>query len=182
MNPQALIDIFHKRGAVKTGNFTLASGKQTDLYVDARVVVLSTEGILQVKKHIWRIAQREVLLFDTIGGMHTGADPIVGALLTNPKEKLNGFLWRKEPKAHGTQQEYEGSIPENAQILLLDDVATTGGSILKVADRLRQLHASIQIEAAIVVVDREEGAKEALAAQGIPLYSVLTRSQLIQSP
>lgn len=180
MNKQPLINIFHKRGAVKTGTFTLASGKETDLYVDARLVTLSTEGILLIKKHIWRLAQREVLIFNTVGGMHTGADPIVGALLTNPKEDLDGFLWRKEPKKYGTQQEYEGTIGEDATILLVDDVATSGGSLLKVAEKIRQLHSSIQIEAAIVVVDRDEGAKEALAAQGIPLFSVLTRSDLTQ--
>lgn len=175
-----LVEIFHRREAVKTGKFTLASGKETDFYVDARKVVLSTEGILQIKKQIWRITQREVLVFDTVGGMHTGADPIVGALLTNPKEPLNGFLWRKEVKKHGTQQEYEGTILPETTILLVDDVATSGGSLLEVAAKVRQLQPSVQIEAAIVVVDRQEGATEALAAQGIRLFSCLTRSQLVQ--
>jgi orotate phosphoribosyltransferase len=113
--------------------------------------------------------------------MHTGADPIVGALLTNNREPLNGFLWRKEIKEHGTKQEYEGTIPPNAKILLIDDVATTGGSLLKIINRIKQLRADVQIVAAFVIVDRQEGAFEALAAQGIPLFSCLTRSQLKKS-
>jgi orotate phosphoribosyltransferase len=179
---QALIDIFKKRDAVKVGKFLLASGRESDLYVDARKVVLSTEGLKLIRDQIWRIAQREVLIFDHIGGKQSGADPIVAALLTKPhktNDYLNGFLWRKEVKEHGTMQEYEGTILPNATILLIDDVATSGGSLLEVASKVRQLHSDIQIEAAIVVVDREEGAREALAAQGIPLFSCLTRSELV---
>jgi orotate phosphoribosyltransferase len=176
-----LIELFHKRGAVKTGSFRLASGKETDLYIDARRIVLSTEGILLIKKAMLRIIQKEVLIYDVIGGMHTGADPIVGALLTNTKDPAEAFLWRKEAKTHGTQQEYEGTIPTGEQnVLLIDDVATSGGSLLRVVEGLRQLHPGVQSEGAIVVVDREEGAKEALAAQGIRLFSCLTRSDLIQ--
>jgi orotate phosphoribosyltransferase len=178
---QHLYQIFMDREALKFGSFTLASGKKTDFYVDARKVTLCTEGASWIKRYFWYITQRHNIQFNTVGGMHTGADPIVGAILTNSKEHLEAFLWRKEVKTHGTKQVYEGTIPDNAKIILVDDVATTGGSLIKVMEGIKQHHAEAEIVAAYVVVDREEGATEALAKYGIPLYSCLKKSQLVVS-
>lgn len=175
-----LKQIFKKHEAIKWGDFILSSGKATDLYIDARKVVLCTEGISEIKRLFWRNVRKNMLTFDTIGGMQTGADAIVGSLLATKNEQLNGFLWRKEVKKHGTQQEYEGTLKPYSTIFLIDDVATSGRSLLKVAEKIRQLFDGIWIAGAFVIVDRQEGAEEALAAHDIPLYSCLTRSQLTQ--
>jgi orotate phosphoribosyltransferase len=178
-----LIQIFHKLNAVKQGNFTLASGKKSDFYVDARVVNLTAEGICCVNKYLNDLNCGN---YDTIGGMTIGADPIVCGLLTYafvlpPHKKLNSFLWRKEQKEHGLKRSYEGTILPNAKILLVDDVATSGSSLLEVYKQLMQLDLNVTVVAAFVVVDRQEGAKEALAAQGIPLFAMLTKQELLES-
>jgi orotate phosphoribosyltransferase len=181
--------VFERLEAVKHGEFTLSSGKVSDLYVDARKVTLCEDGVYEMLRHFYHLMRKNELKFDTIGGMHTGADPIVGAILADrfavntylSDKHLKAFLWRKEVKEHGTKQLYEGNLSANATILLIDDVATSGGSLLKVAEKVKQLYAGVRIVGAFVVVDREEGAKEALAAQGIPLFACLTRTELCKS-
>lgn len=181
-----LINLFKKLGAVKFGKFILTSGKESDIYIDARKVALNRIGLgLIVDGFIEIISDIEVetndkveFKFDTVGGLETGANVIVGGMLSQVFVE-NGFVWKKNVKTHGTKQQYEGTIGDTA--ILVDDVATSGGSFVQVIEGMKLLFPNVKIEAAFAVVDRQEGAKEALASLDVPLYSILTKQDLLDS-
>ena len=162
------------------GEFLLASGKRSDVYVDGRLFTLSAAGAALVAELLWeRIAPMKP---DAVGGMTLGADPIVGALLDHAGRKgidLAGFLVRKEPKGHGTKKTVEGPRPERdrPRVVVVEDTATTGGSSLKAVHRVREEWGA-EVVAAFVIVDREEGAAEAYAAEGVPFGALLTLAEL----
>ena len=169
-----------KRDAVKFGDFTLASGKKSDVYVDGRLFTLSSDGAALVAEVLWE--RMAPLSPDAIGGMTLGADPIVGATIAHAGrvgDTVAGFLVRKEPKGHGTKKCVEGPRPEIARprVLIVEDTATTGGSSLKAAHRVQE-EWNAEVIGAFVIVDRGEGASEAYAAEGIELHALLTLDDL----
>jgi orotate phosphoribosyltransferase len=166
--------------AVRFGEFTLASGAKSDVYVDGRLLTLSAEGSAVVAELLWE--KIEPLKLDAVGGMTMGADPIVGALVHLAGTRgspLGGFLVRKEPKGHGTKRSVEGPRPdaERPRVALVEDTTTTGFSTLKAVDRVRE-EWNADVVGVFCIVDREEGAVEAYAARGLVLTPLVRLSEL----
>jgi orotate phosphoribosyltransferase len=172
-----------KRDALKTGSFTLASGRSSHYYVDGRKVTLSAEGAAVIGAGVIDIlADRPDV--SAVGGLTMGADPIVGAALAvagaRGRDGLRGFLVRKEAKTHGTGKLVEGPLEPGATVAILDDVATTGESALRAADAVTAMGCTVAC--VIVVLDRLEGAAEAFAARAIAFRSLLTIRDLGVEP
>ena len=165
---------------VQTGEITLSSGKVTDFYFDGRLVSLEPEGSVLLARCLLDEAVR--LEVSAVGGLTSGADPLttgVGVLAYQTGVPLNLFYVRKEAKGHGMLRRIEGPpLPEGTRAALLDDVLTTGGSLLKARDALRE-DAGIEAACAIVVIDREEGGKERLEAEGLAVRSLFSRSDFL---
>ena len=172
--------------SVRTGTFTLASGKTSDLYIDCRVTTLDPVGANLVGEIGWAAVRerirREGLAIDATGGMTMGADPISLAIgmtsaRLHPDEALQVFTVRKEPKGHGRGKQIEGNFKEGDTIIVVDDVITTGGSTLKAIDAIEA--AGGKVAFALVLVDREEGGRQAIEARGIPVLALYSRSTLL---
>jgi len=144
-------------GAVKTGKFILSSGKESDFYIDCRKVTLHPAGAKLIAKII--LNKIKGLKVDAIGGLTLGADPITSSVVA--LSDLPGFIVRKQEKAHGTKQKIEGIIEPGLNVVIVEDVATTGASALQAIQAVEEI--GCKVVKVISVVDREEGAKEALA-------------------
>jgi len=157
---------------------TLSSGKESDYYIDARRVTLHPKGAYLCAKVILDMIKDIPL--QALGGPTIGADPLVGAIAAvsyQQNKPLNTFIIRKAPKPYGKQQQVEGPLlPKGAKVVIVDDVATTGKAFLQSLDVLRPM--GINVVKAVCIVDREEGASEALAAQGCELSSIFKVSAL----
>ena len=145
-----------KDRAVKIGEFTLSSGKKSNFYLDCRKVTLHPTGARLIGKII--LEKIKGLKVDAVGGLTLGADPIIGAVIT--LGDIPGFIVRKTAKEHGTQQKIEGLIEPGWNVLIVEDVATTGASALAAIAAAEA--AGAKVVKVISVVDREEGSTEAL--------------------
>lgn len=179
-----LIDLL-KRDALRTGTFTLASGRSSHFYVDGRKVTLSAEGAALIGAGVLdQLAGFPDVV--AVGGLTMGADPIVGATLAvagagaGGHESLRGFLVRKEAKGHGTGKLVEGPLDSGTTVVIVDDVATTGGSSLQAVDAVEKL--GCKVAAVIVVLDRLEGAADAFAARGLTFRALTTIRDLGVEP
>jgi orotate phosphoribosyltransferase len=172
--------------SVRTGEFTLASGAKSDLYIDCRVTALDPIGARLIGQQGWQAVrqriQAEGLEIDAIGGMTMGADPISLAVgmtsaMENPDEMIQVFNIRKEPKGHGRGKQIEGNFKSGDSVVVVDDVITTGGSTLQAIDVIEAAGGVVKF--ALVLVDREEGGRAAIEARGIPVVSLYSRSTLL---
>jgi len=165
-----------KDHAYHEGTITLSSGKTSHYYIDARAITLHPEGACLVGRIIFEMVRKDSVR--AIGGPTLGADPMAAAVAIASFEQgqpLNAFLIRKTPKAHGRMLQVEGpEIPEGADVVLLDDVATTGGSLIDSIAILKKM--GVSAKRAIVIVDREEGAAENLAVHNCHLSSIFRAS------
>lgn len=150
----------------------LSSGKESNYYLDGRVITLHPQGAYLVASIILDMLEGEVL--EAIGGPTLGADPISGALaaLSYIQERpIKTFIVRKQAKEHGTQQQVEGPVLKNGdRVILIDDVATSGKAILEAKQALDKI--GVIVKKAIVIVDRNQGAVDNLAKAGIKLESI----------
>ena len=166
-----LLAILKKEAFVKE-RVTLSSGKESDFYIDARRVTLSPEGIHLAAKIIFEMIKDGRVA--ALGGPTLGADPIVGAVSALSFERgapIKGFIVRKAPKPYGKQQQVEGPLLNPGdRVVLVDDVVTTGKSLLQAIEVLQPLE--VVVLRAICLVDRNEGGSEALQKCGCPLISV----------
>lgn len=163
----------------REGDFVLASGKRSDYYFDCRVAALSSEGSWLIGMLFNKLL--EDLAITGVGGMTMGADPLVTSVtvLSHGLERpLDGLLVRKEAKGHGTGRFVEGvdNFAPGDNVAMLEDVVTTGASLLLACDRVRAC--GLKIAAACCILDREEGGREALQAAGYNLLSLFTRREL----
>jgi len=172
--------------SVRTGEFTLASGKKSDLYIDCRVTTLDAGGAILLGEIGWESVTQAIadqgVEVDAIGGMTMGADPIslvVGmeSARRQPASPLRVFTVRKEPKGHGRGRQIEGNFRDGDRVIVVDDVITTGGSTLKAIDAIEAGGGKVVF--ALVLVDREEGGRKAIEARGIPVVSIFSRSTLL---
>jgi len=171
-NRPQLIQLFHQR-ALKFGDFTLASGKKSTYYLDGKQISLYSQGLRLVSHGLLDLLSD--IPFHAIGGMTIGADPIVGGVLVAAAERnieLDGFLVRKEPKDHGTQRYIEGPVRPGTNVVVIDDVVTTGGSALQAVDRIVEF--GCNVICVVGIVDRKEGGGANFAARQLPFRSLLT--------
>ena len=169
-----------RRKSLRVGDFTLSSGKKSSYYLDCRMTTLDGRGALLIGRLILQRMRNNNIRADAIGGLTLGADPIatavavVSALEETP---ISAFIVRKEVKGHGMQRSIEGYDGKpGARIVVVDDVCTTGDSILKAAERAEE--AGYQVVAAFCVVDREEGGTE-LIAKRYPFHALFTAKELL---
>ncbi len=168
---EKLFDLLNQE-ALKRGKFLLSSGKESNYYLDGRVITLSPPGAYLVANIILEMLKDETL--DAVGGPTLGADPIVGALAAVSyinQRPVRTFIVRKQAKEHGTQQQVEGpALKKGSRVVLVDDVATSGKAILEAKQALDKI--GVIAEKAIVIVDRNQGAAENLAKAGLKLESI----------
>ena len=177
---QELREIIQKK-SLRVGDFTLTSGKKSSYYLDCRTTTLDPRGALLIAKLILEGIRREKIQADAIGGMTMGADPIAAAVAVVSGlegQPIPAFIVRKEAKGHGTQKFIEGYDGRpGSRVIVVDDVCTTGDSILKAAEKAEQ--AGYQVAATFCVVDREEGGTEVIRRK-YPFYALLTAKELLK--
>jgi orotate phosphoribosyltransferase len=175
---QRLLTIL-SRDAYARKNVILSSGRPSHYYIDCRTVTLSAEGAFLTAKLI--LAALAGSPVRAIGGLTLGADPIVAAVAAlsfAQNQPLQAFIVRKESKKHGQARSIEGpALPPGAPVAIVDDVATTGGSILKAIARVKD-ETDWQISRVLCLVDRQEGAREILAREGYQLLALFTGDEL----
>ncbi len=174
---EALAALLRQR-SVRFGRFTLASGRTSDLYVDCKQTALTAEGHRLIGRLLLRRMPEGVR---AAGGLTLGADPLASALAcvsAYEGRPVDAVIVRKEPKGHGTGRwvEHPG-LPEGTKVVVLEDVITTGGSARKAIGRLRV--EGFEPVLVLALVDREEGGKEAIEAEGLPVEALFTRRDLL---
>jgi orotate phosphoribosyltransferase len=157
-------------GAVRFGDFTLASGEKSDVYIDVKRAWTDPKRL----DLLARALASRVGTVDRLAGMELGAVPLVVA--TALRTGHSYVVLRKSAKEHGTRQPYEGDISPGLRVLLIEDVTTTGGSTLRSVEIVRG--AGGVVDRVLVVVDREAGATARLAAAGIRIEPLVTLSEL----
>jgi orotate phosphoribosyltransferase len=167
--------------SIRRGEFTLASGRTSSYYVDARLTTMAPEGmsllgplgLRAIREHGWRA--------DAVGGLTLAADPIAFAIAFASSQRpppVRAFTVRKEPKQHGTGRLVEGPLVPGDQVVIVEDVITTGASALKAATGAAGAGALVQ--GILGLVDREEGGQAAIAAAGYDVITLVTISELLR--
>jgi orotate phosphoribosyltransferase len=170
-SPDRLRDLFRER-ALQFGQFTLASGKQSSYYVNSKKVLFHAEAITRLGE---RLAEAVADLdFQAIGGLEVGAIPMATAALTalhRHGRAIEGFFVRKQAKEHGAKERLEGIVNAGDRVVVIDDVLTTGGSVLQAIEVLEAKGATVV--RVVCICDRLQGAREALAKYDFrPLYTI----------
>jgi orotate phosphoribosyltransferase len=169
---QALIALVRAK-ALKFGEFTLASGKKASYYLDGKQITLDSVGAKLVAEGILDLLGPR--LPKAVGGMAIGADPITAAVVTLAGVRglpLKGILVRKEAKGHGTERYVEGPVSPGDDVVIVEDVVTTGGSSLQAIERA--LAFGLKVQRVVAIIDRMEGGAQAFAAKGYEFSSLLT--------
>ncbi len=179
---ERLLEILRQKSVVR-GEFKLSSGKTSNYYIDARLTTLHPEGVYLVGKIFLDIIRDDPDV-KAVGGPSIGADPIVGAILTLSHvcgHPLRGFIVRKEQKGHGSEKLIEGDLKSGDIVAIVEDVATTGSSILKAIEAVKSQDAFVK--KVLSIVDREEGARKKIEDIGyefLPIFSI--RELLLTTP
>jgi len=179
---ERLVQILATRSA-RRGQFTLASGAQSTLYIDARITAMSPEGLSTIGPLGVKALRESGWKPDSVGGLTLGADPVsyaiayASALANDGELPLRAFTVRKEAKAHGTGKLIEGPFEPVDRVAIVEDVITTGGSALKAIDAVRSAGATVV--GVIALVDREEGGRVRIEQAGYPVITLTTATEII---
>lgn len=167
-----------KNQIIKFGDFTLASGKKSPYYVDLRLVASFPQEFRKMVKHLEKMIVESIGLdkFDSFVSVPTGGLVIASALSLETVKPL--IYVRSKPKDYGTSKSIEGKIFDGMKVLMIDDVATTGGSVINAIQSLRD--SKITVNEVFVIVNRLEGANEALEELNIKTHSVLDILQITE--
>jgi len=174
-----LLALLAQRSA-RRGQFTLASGRQSTLYIDARLTTMSPEGLSLIGPLGLATIAEAGWQADAVGGLTLGADPIAyavsyaSALAGAP---VRAFTVRKEAKQHGTGKRIEGPFQSGDRVVVVEDVITTGGSALKAVEAIRAGGGAVL--GVLALVDREEGGREALEGAGLDVRALTRASEIV---
>jgi orotate phosphoribosyltransferase len=206
-NRTALLNLIATH-SFKLGDFTLASGQKSDYYIDCRITTLHAEGGRLSGLVLYDLISEHIPQAEAVGGLTMGADPLVsntasasawaladyneileltGELDLDADERsdegpaptlVHGFLVRKAEKTHGTGRRIEGFLRKGAQVIIVDDVCTTGGSTITAIETTRE--AGMIVAGVLCLVDREQGGRANIEATipGVPFLSVFTATDL----
>jgi orotate phosphoribosyltransferase len=188
----ALLPALLAERSARRGQFTLASGRQSDLYIDARLTtmhptgltLIGPAGLAALTASEWG---RDVV---AVGGLTLGADPIAYAISyasaieaaqakKGSRLPLRAFTIRKEAKAYGAGKLVEGAFEPGDRVAIVEDVITTGGSARRAAEAVRG--AGGTVAGVLALVDREEGGRQALEAEGLPVIALVRATDILKA-
>ncbi len=169
----------HEKGAIKFGGFTLASGKKSSYYIDLRLVPSFPHQFRKMVKHLQNDIIKNIGLenFDSLVSVPTGGLVIASSLAIETVKPL--IYVRSKPKDYGTSKLIEGSISKDMKVLMIDDVATSGGSVVNAIKDLKQ--EGVTITDAYVIVNRMEGASQALELEGVKMHQLTDIMEITKS-
>lgn len=175
---QVLLDLIVKHAYVE-GDFTLSSGAKSSYYINCKQVTLNANGALALGRLLLPQLPDNI---QAVAGLTLGADPMVSAVSVvsaYENQPLPGLIIRKKPKGHGTKAYIEGpALPEGANVVVLEDVVTTGGSALTAVERLQS--AGYEVTQIMALVDREQGGKELYQSKGIKFQALFSIREVQQ--
>ena len=171
-NP-ALADGLLEAGCIKFGEFTLKSGLKSPIYIDLRQIISYPKLLEQIGAAYLPLLKG--LKFDRIAGLPYAAIPIATVISLQGNYPM--IYPRKEVKTYGTKAEIEGEYQAGETVVIIDDLATTGGSKFEAIEKLTE--AGLVVKDVVVLIDRQSGAKESLAQAGFAMHAVLTITQLL---
>jgi orotate phosphoribosyltransferase len=169
---QALVDC----GAILYGDFTLASGKKSQYYIDIKKASTNPKVLSSIAREMAKEISASSLKFDRIAGVVLGSIPLAVAL--SLETGIPFIMVRKEKKDHGTSKLIEGQFARGESVLVVEDVVTSAGSALFAIELLRQ--EGVEVKNVFSVVDREEGGRERLMEVGAKLSSLVTASEVLK--
>ena len=179
-----LIDLVNERTFRFTDEptFKLASGKMSSYYFNCKPTTLNAEGQYLIGHLLYDMIRQEKKWDpEAIGGLTLGADALSNAIAYTSYLKddpLESFVVRKEPKGHGTMLWVEGNVKEGDKVVITEDVITTGGSTIKAIDRAKKC--GLKVLGVVVLIDRQEGGREAIEKLGVPVRTLLTREEILK--
>lgn len=169
-----LMDLLEKNQVVKFGKFILSSGKESDYYVDMKRAITDPEILQTIAEIINSKIEKDNI--DKIAGPALGAVPIATAVSLHSKIPL--LMIRKEKKGYGTSKLIEGDLSENDNVIVVEDVTTTGNSLLKAIDAIEDNGGFVK--RAFVVVDRCEGAQDNFNKKGVKLEPLISIEEFMK--
>lgn len=180
-NREALKEVIKQKALIQKPGITLTSGQRSNFFFDMKTVLLSSESVNIVMDAL--LVALSGIEFDYVGGMESGAIPIVTLVCVNKADSgrvVGGFYVRKEEKAHGERKnsvsnKIGGNLSRDSKVVVVEDVTTTGSSMIEVINEVRKV--GCKVVKAITIVDREQGAKENLAKIGIEIDALFTASE-----
>ena len=172
MAKEKLVQLLKESGAVKFGKFVLSSGISSNYYIDIKQASTNPTILKEIAKEMSKFAENH----DLIAGLELGAVPLIVAL--SLETGIPFVIVRKEEKMHGTRKMIEGESVENKKVLVVEDVTTTGTSVLKAINVLRKNGAIL--DKVVSVVDRESGAREKIEREGLKLVSLISVKDLLE--
>lgn len=167
----------------REGRVLLASGKESDFFIDCKQTVLTAEGHALVGETMLdALLEGGKPIVDAVAGVELGGCPLASAVALTSHLRghaLDAIYVRKEAKDHGSRRLIEGGtrLAPGARVALLEDVITTGGSTLKALTKLRE--AGFTVAHVVVLVDRQEGGREALEREGLTVHAITTRADIV---
>ncbi|MDP3937342.1 MAG: orotate phosphoribosyltransferase [Deltaproteobacteria bacterium] len=174
---ERLLEIL-KRESYVPGRVKLASGRESDFYIDVRKSAFLPEAASLIGEVLYDRVEPHAL--NAVGGMAVGAIPLVDAVLHASMRRENpvqGFFVRKAAKGHGMQKRIEGRFAKGYRVAILEDVVTTGDSSLGAAESVEAEGGTVAL--VLALVDRLEGGREAITARGYPFEAVFTRRDFV---
>ncbi|UYV64274.1 UMPS [Cordylochernes scorpioides] len=171
-----LCSALHSIKGIKFGSYKTKTGLDTPIYMDLRMIVTHPKIMKDVAQHMWDIIETNKVEYDIICGVPYTALPIATTISTTKDVPM--VMTRKEAKSYGTKKMIEGDYKEGQKCLIIEDVVTSGSSILETVEHLTK--AGLKVTDAIVVLDREQGGEQNLKNHDINLHSVLKLSQAIE--
>ncbi|MFA5188623.1 MAG: orotate phosphoribosyltransferase [Patescibacteria group bacterium] len=176
-----LFNLMISTGSIKFGKFTLASGRESSYYCDGRIASTHPDTAPLIGQLLLQIMDENNLQPDSIGGLETGAIPIVGQVQAAAhylgQRPLKSFYVRKQPKGHGTKSQIEGNFKSSDKVVIFEDVTTSGTSAGIALDAVLLKEATVC--AVICLLDRQEGAQEYFKQRGIPFYPLFTKQEFL---
>lgn len=172
MNKEELIQLLKECGAVQFGRFVLTSGAISDYYIDIKKASANPMVLKKIAEALAEYTDG----YDLIAGMELGAVPLVVAV--SLETEIPYVIVRKEKREHGTSKQIEGGDVKNKKVLVIEDVTTSGGSVVKTIQILRENQA--EVDEVLVVVDRESGAEEKLQSLNVSFIPLLSVSDILK--
>ena len=177
-NRERLLHLIRTK-AYRAGEVTLASGKKSDFYIDGKMIEVSPEGAYLIGELMYeRIKALEAA---AVGGLAVGAVPLVASIVISAYHhhgRLEGFFVRDEAKSHGTMKVIEGYQPQPGErVAVIDDVITSGNSVMKAIEAVKQCQA--QVAGVLAIVDRDAGGRQFFESQGYRYESIFTKQDVL---